>query len=181
MAEERPSEQQSHDPRPAGQTDDPRDDAERRRTEPRDPAERRRREREAAEAKIKHQSTWVDLQIRQAQERGEFDNLPGLGKPIDDLTDQYDPEWWVKRLVQREKITGVLPPALEIRKVDAALDGELDRLNSERQVREAVAEFNEAVRRALYQPLGGPPMVTKQRDPDVEVRRWRERRAHRHS
>lgn len=26
---------------------------------------------------------WVDQQIREAQERGEFDNLPGTGKPID--------------------------------------------------------------------------------------------------
>ena len=26
---------------------------------------------------------WVDQQIREAQERGEFDNLPGTGKPLD--------------------------------------------------------------------------------------------------
>ncbi len=29
--------------------------------------------------------TWIDKQIREAADRGEFDNLPGAGKPIPDL------------------------------------------------------------------------------------------------
>ena len=29
--------------------------------------------------------TWVERQIREATARGEFDNLPGAGKPIEDL------------------------------------------------------------------------------------------------
>ena len=33
---------------------------------------------------------WVDQQIREAQERGEFDNLPGRGKPIDLTPNPYD-------------------------------------------------------------------------------------------
>jgi DnaJ family protein C protein 28 len=32
----------------------------------------------------------VDQQIREAQERGEFDNLPGRGKPIDLTPNPYD-------------------------------------------------------------------------------------------
>ena len=35
--------------------------------------------------------------IREAQERGEFDNLPGAGKPLTDLGDTDDPMWWVRR------------------------------------------------------------------------------------
>jgi hypothetical protein len=34
--------------------------------------------------------TWVERQIRAATERGEFDNLPGAGKPIDDLDEPHD-------------------------------------------------------------------------------------------
>lgn len=109
---------------------------------------RERRDREAAEARIEHQGTWVDVQIQQAVARGDFDDLPGYGKPLR-LRDTHDPDWWVKGLLERENITGVLPPALQIRKDDAALDGQLDRLHTERQVREAVSEFNAAVRRAL--------------------------------
>ena len=45
-------------------------------------------------------------------ERGEFDDLPGAGKPIQDLGAEHDPDWWVKKLVERERITGVLPAAL---------------------------------------------------------------------
>jgi hypothetical protein len=139
---------------------------------------RERRDREAAEERIKHQGAWVDVQIQQAVARGDFDDLPGYGKPLR-LTDTDDPDWWVKGLVERENITGVLPPALQIRKDDAALDGQLDRLNTERQVREAVTEFNAAVRRALYSTWGDPPVVTSPRDVDAEVARWRDRRTRR--
>ena len=104
------------------------------------------RDRAAAEERIRNQGTWVDLQVRQAMDRGDFDELPGLGKPM--LPDTDDPDWWVKHLVERENVTGVLPPALQLRKDDADLDGALDRLYTEKQVREAVQEFNDAVRRA---------------------------------
>jgi DnaJ family protein C protein 28 len=36
--------------------------------------------------------SWVDQQIREAQERGEFDNLPGTGKPIDLTPNPYAQE-----------------------------------------------------------------------------------------
>ena len=40
----------------------------------------------------------VERAIREAQERGEFDNLPGAGKPLRNLgsPDVEDPDWWVK-------------------------------------------------------------------------------------
>jgi DnaJ homologue, subfamily C, member 28, conserved domain len=44
----------------------------------------------------------VDRQIREAAERGEFDDLAGSGKPIGDLGAVYDPDWWVKRYLERE-------------------------------------------------------------------------------
>ena len=144
-----------------------------------DRAAARAREREAARRKMEQQSTWVDLQIRQAMDRGDFDGLPGHGKPIADLDGRHDPDWWLKRFVERENIHGVLPPALQVRRDDADLDDRLDTMTAERQVREAVEEFNEAVRRARFQPLGGPPMITDPRDVDTEVARWRERRAER--
>ena len=134
--------------------------------------------RSAAAARIAHQSTWVDLQVRQAMERGEFDNLPGQGKPIEDLGAEHDPDWWVKKLVERENIA-LLPPALAIRKEDAELDGRLDRINVESEVRREVEDFNARVRKAIYTPPvgpSGPPVITQQRDVDAEVEAWRERR-----
>lgn len=147
-----------------------------------EPAQGREKERDArtgrsaAAERIANQTHWVDLQVRRAMERGEFDDLPGLGKPIEGLGTEHDPDWWIKKLVEREQITGVLPAALQVRKDDAELDGNLDRLATEHEVRDAVAEFNERIRRARIQPLGGPPVITRERDEEAQVEAWRERR-----
>ena len=133
----------------------------------------------AAAARIAQQTSWVDLQIRQAVERGDFDELPGYGKPLTNLTGANDPDWWVRQLIEREQITGVLPPSLLVRKEDAELDERLDRLATEEQVRSAVEDFNAQVRWALYRPPEGPPVVTQQRDPDLEVKLWSVRRSQR--
>ena len=132
---------------------------------------------DAVRARIQQQSSWVDLQIRQAVDRGDFDQLPGYGKPLTNLTGDRDPDWWVKQLIEREQITGVLPPSLQVRKEDAELDGRLDRLATEKQVRREVEEFNARVRWALYRPPEGPPVVTRPRDVDHEVQQWLARRA----
>ncbi|CUR55282.1 conserved hypothetical protein [metagenome] len=129
----------------------------------------------AAEARIRHQARWVDLQIEQAMARGEFDNLPGQGKPIEDLGSSHDPDWWLKKLVDREQIS-VLPPALALRKEDVELDATVDRLAGEAEVRRELESFNERVRRARMQLTGGPPVVTAMRDVDAEVAAWSERR-----
>ena len=51
----------------------------------------------------------IDKQIREATERGEFDNLPGAGKPIKGLDQPYDENWWVKEPAARENMA-VVPP-----------------------------------------------------------------------
>ncbi len=132
--------------------------------------------RSAAAARIQHQASWVDQQIRVAMAKGEFDNLPGAGKPIKDLGGQHDPDWWLKKLVEREQITGVLPPSVQLRKEDAELDARLDTLNVEAEVRREVEDFNARVIAARYRPPEGPPLITMPRDVDAEVAAWRERR-----
>lgn len=131
------------------------------------------------ERRYEQRTMWVDLQIRQAMERGEFDNLPGTGKPIAGLDGRHDPDWWVKQLIEREQITGVLPPALGLRKEDAELDALLDREATEQGVRDLVEDFNLRVVDARRQLLGGPPVVTRTRDADQEVASWRARNAER--
>lgn len=143
---------------------------------PAEALDQREAEKAAARARIEHQQTWVDLQVRQAMERGEFDNLRGAGKPIEGLGETHDPDWWVKRLVERERIA-VLPPALQLRKDDAELDAQLDRLGSEREARAFVEDFNARVIRARYTPVDGPPLITMPRDVETTIEGWRERRA----
>lgn len=141
-----------------------------------DEAERGKRSNEtAAAARIKFQGQWVEQQLRIAQERGDFDNLPGAGKPIEGLGSEHDPDWWLKKLVERERLS-VLPPALALRKEHAEMDDTLDRLSTEPEVRRALEDFNARVRRARMQLEGGPPVITPERDLDAEVTAWRERR-----
>ena len=125
-------------------------------------------------------SRYVDVVIDQAMRRGEFDNLPLHGKPIPGLSGTHDPDWWVKGLIERENITGVLPSA-QLRKDDTELDGKLDLEAMEQRVQEIVTDFNARVVDARRQLQGGPPIVTPTRDVDEEVRRWQARRAARRS
>lgn len=132
-----------------------------------------------AARRIGQQTLWVDLQVRRAMERGEFDDLPGAGKPIKGLGSTHDPDWWVKSLIERERITGVLPPALALRKEDAELDAVIDRETTEDGVRRVVRDFNRRVVEARRQLQGGPPVITPTRDEDDEVVAWRARRVER--
>ncbi len=132
----------------------------------------------AASMRMEQQTLWVDFQVRRAMERGEFDDLPGAGKPLR-LPAEHDPDWWVKRLIEREKISGVAPPAIGLRREDAELDDLLDREATPDGVRRVVADFNRRVIEARRQLQGGPPVVTRPRDADAEVEAWATRRAER--
>jgi hypothetical protein len=46
----------------------------------------------------------ADNKIRAAIEAGEFDNLPGLGKPSPLIDEPYDPFWWIRRKLRQEQL-----------------------------------------------------------------------------
>ena len=119
----------------------------------------------------------IERQIREAQERGEFDDLPGAGKPLPGRGEPDDEDWWIKAWVRREQITGVLPGTMMLRKeVEDVLDT-AEKKTSEQAVRAYVADLNERIRRAQRGLLDGPPVVLSTVDADGVVRDWRERRA----
>ena len=136
-----------------------------------------RDESEAREKRLANQAQWVELQVQQAMRRGEFDDLPGAGKPIPDLDAPHDPDWWLKRLIEREHITGVLPPALALRTEHARMDETLDHETTPEGVRRVVEDFNARIIEARRQLQGGPPVITPLRDADAEIQVWAERRA----
>jgi hypothetical protein len=118
----------------------------------------------------------VEKQIREAQERGEFDNLPGAGKPLD-LSDSGDPDWWVKRFAARENLDlgGALPGALALRKEAAGYPEALADVRTEANVREIIEDYNRRVLADRLRPAVGnlPPMLAKTLDVDEMVARWR--------
>lgn len=46
--------------------------------------------------------SWIEQQLADLADAGYFDDLPGSGRPIDDLGVEYSPGWWVKRWVERD-------------------------------------------------------------------------------
>ena len=118
--------------------------------------------------------TWIDRQVREAQERGDFDGLPGAGKPLPDL-DRRDDDWWLKRMLQREGVT-VTPPTIAIKvEVEQALE-RVARAQDEEDVRGILAAVNEKVRRINRLGAAGPPSTVMPLDVEEVVGRWREGR-----
>lgn len=121
-------------------------------------------------------AAYVETAIQQAIRRGDFDDLPGAGKPIPGLGASHDPDWWIRRKIQTEQLTGLGPPALMLRVENAELEDRLDELTREEEVRATVDDFNRRVIEARRQLQGGPPVVTPTRDVEAEVAAWAERR-----
>ncbi|MFB9739370.1 DUF1992 domain-containing protein [Streptomyces thermocoprophilus] len=121
--------------------------------------------------------SWTDKQIRDAAARGEFDRLPGAGKPLPhDVEAAYDEQWWIKRKLTREGIS-VLPPTLELRKeAEDALVAAIA-APSERIARKIIDDVNVKIRDMMFKPPPGPPLGMKPYDVEEVVRQWRERRA----
>jgi hypothetical protein len=119
----------------------------------------------------------VDRQIREAQERGEFDDLPGSGKPLPGYGQGYDEDWWVKDWVRRENITGVLPTTLRLRRQAEDLMRTLAKEPTESSVRRLVSDLNERLNRARRGLVDGPPVVLPLLDADEVVQAWRAGRA----
>lgn len=108
-------------------------------------------------------------------ERGEFDNLPGAGKPIPGLTGRPDENWWLKSFLEREQISMPLPPSLQLRKEIELLPDALADVRTEDQVREIVAGLNQQIRRHRLSP-DGPPVLINDLDADQVVSHWQARR-----
>jgi hypothetical protein len=118
----------------------------------------------------------LDRQIREAQERGEFDNLPGSGKPLPDNGEEYDENWWLKKLVRREQLGGLAPASLKIKRAAEDLLDDVTKLPSEQRVRETVAELNGRIEQARRGLVDGPPVVLPPFDVEAVVAHWREHR-----
>ncbi|AKV86772.1 molecular chaperone DnaJ [Microbacterium sp. CGR1] len=122
-------------------------------------------------------AAFIETAIQVAIRRGDFDDLPGAGKPLEGLGTHHDPDWWIRRKIEQENLTGLGPPAILLRTEDRELDDQLDLLGREADVRSVLEDFNGRVLEARRQLQGGPPVVTSPRDIDAEVAAWAERRS----
>lgn len=119
----------------------------------------------------------IDQQIRMAQERGDFDNLPGAGKPLPGRGTPDDDLWWLRGYLRREGISveAMLPTSLRLAKQLDRLPDTVAQLKTEPAVRERVAILNQQIEE--YRRAPSPPHVSLWPvDPDAVVAQWRELR-----
>lgn len=105
----------------------------------------------------------MERQIREAMERGEFERLPGAGKPIEGLDRPYDPAWWTRSWLRRERL------------LDEARDLRRGALAEDRRLR-AAGRGDEADRR-LAQADGDLARINRMLPPADRVARLRSRPA----
>ncbi|UYB38899.1 DUF1992 domain-containing protein [Streptomyces sp. Je 1-4] len=118
--------------------------------------------------------TWIDKQIREATERGDFAGLAGAGKPLPHLDQPYDEMWWIKEKMHREHLS-YLPPTLALRKeAEDALEAAAA-APTETALRRILTAVNERISAALRTPLEGPPLNLVPFDIDEVARKWQER------
>lgn len=117
--------------------------------------------------------SWVDKQVREATERGEFDDLPGAGQPLPGLHKPHDEMWWIKQKMRDEELSGeaFLPPPLRLRKEAERMPETVRELATEREVRDTVAEFNRRVADFLRAP-SGPSVRVHKLDVEQIIQQW---------
>nr|WTB29146.1 DUF1992 domain-containing protein [Streptomyces sp. NBC_00830] len=116
--------------------------------------------------------SWVDKQIREAEQRGDFSQLPGFGKPLPGIDRPYDETWWIKAKMQREGVS-MLPPALALRKEAEDTRTAVSEARSEAEVRRMLTEVNEKIEAAIRRPPPGPLLNLRPFDIDAVVEEWR--------
>lgn len=121
--------------------------------------------------------SWIDKQIQDATKRGEFDNLPGTGKPLPNRG-AFSTEAWIRQYLEREGLSAeeALPTPLRLRKESERLAESVHLLPSEQDVRDVVADLNDRIRAFRRLPGDGPPLIVRLIDEDEMLRRWRESR-----
>lgn len=120
---------------------------------------------------------WIERQIGEAIERGDFDALPGAGRPLRDLDARRDENAWIRDKLRRERAAPPPPPAIQIRiDVDAAL-ASLATLQTEEEVRSLAEHLNDRIRTVNRTTVIGPPTTLGPMPVEEVVARWRRERA----
>ena len=117
---------------------------------------------------------WIELQIRDAERQGAFENLPGKGKPIADIDTPRTELSWLTGYLKRENVdVGImLPPSLALAREVESLPDTLREERTEARVREIVEDLNARIRAAILRPQEGPPMRVVQVRVDKVVADW---------
>lgn len=120
---------------------------------------------------------WIDRQIREAHDRGEFDDLPGKGHPIPDLDKPYDQNWWVRGKLRSEGLSYV-PPSLSLKKeAEDAYKAALA-AGSEASARKIIKDVNAKIGTANRTHIAGLSVMLRPYDVEGVASDWRAQHPH---
>jgi hypothetical protein len=120
--------------------------------------------------------SFADSLVSKAMRDGEFDRLPGAGKPLRDLDEPYRDDWWLTRFLKREDLS-VPCAAIDLR---AEVEREMTRilaLYHEPAVRRAVEALNDRIAQTNRTVTSGPPTSVAKLDVETMVARWHRHRS----
>lgn len=119
------------------------------------------------------QAERLESAVEEAMRRGDFDDLPGAGRPLD-MPDTHDPDWWIKRRFAEGDVDrdALLPVVMLLRREFDRREDTFAAMTSEQEVREYAQDFT----RRVHQDRRDHPlqaMMAPEMDPETAVRRWR--------
>jgi len=116
---------------------------------------------------------WVEAQIKRAQNAGEFEDLPGAGKPLK-LAEQHDPDWWVKDFIRREDVEteALLPPAVQLRKEKQQVHDKVRGMRRESEVRDYLTDLNKRILVSIRDTTG-PVVPVGTVDEEAVLAQWK--------
>ena len=117
-------------------------------------------------------SLLAEERIQSAQAAGQFDNLPGFGKPIPGIDEPHDELWWVKDKLKREQLSS-LPPALAIRLDIQTTLARISQFKTESDVRRELAALNDRIQTASFAVTWGPSVDVLPLDIEPTIESWR--------
>lgn len=122
--------------------------------------------------------SWIESQILRAQREGQFDKLPGTGKPLPNLGEQQHELAWLAKKLRDDKAdpAAYLPPQLVVAKEAENVRARVGDLRSESDVRDYLTGLNQRIERLHARPPAGPPVRVKLVDIDAAVVDWRRAR-----
>ncbi|MBW2142789.1 MAG: DUF1992 domain-containing protein [Deltaproteobacteria bacterium] len=83
----------------------------------------------------------IEQKIREAQMKGEFDNLPGTGKPVEIEDDRHVPED-LRMAYKILKNANCVPPELELKKEIRRMEDMLENLSDEKEKYRQIKKIN---------------------------------------
>lgn len=118
----------------------------------------------------------ADRRIEEAMREGKFDNLPGMGQPLElepmPAEENARMTWWCLRILKQNDFT---PEEIRYRKSIDHLRAALERADDETHVQRIVAQINELVWKINTLGTNAINLGVTGADEAIELRRFRER------